>query len=208
MKLSRNARLGGGLGLMTIALLVGGVIPSWHALHANRVRIASVRAHAGAVTDHAEELRIRDERLRGLIAFAHEHTRPMPAQHDMAGLVRSISTFLDTVGVTSREIAAGQPVKTGAISALPISLTMKADFLSACAVVAHVESFPRLIRIRRLKVSRDRAGDGGLSTSAPIAVELLLEAVTCDSCPDVDALAYPADARPKFATPEKGGSEP
>lgn len=170
------------------------VYPAWRAAASVRVEIAQAQRQIGSRDDRPAELERERETLVRLEAFAAEHTRPLPGQSDVASLVRGLSVYLDELGIASREVATGTPTRSGPITVMPMTLTMRCDFLGACAVVVHVESLPRLVRIRRFRLAHEKGDSAEASLSAPLKAELLLEVLSADAPPPTD----------KMATPEKG----
>ncbi len=171
------------------------VYPAWRAARGVRRDIASAHRRIGQIVDRPAQLARRQEAIAALARFEAEHTKPLPPQSDVAGLIRGLSVYLDELAIPSREVATGAPVRTGAITVMPMTLTMRCDFLSACAVVARIESLPRLIRVRRFRLAHDAGDTGAPDRSAPLKAEVLLEVLSMDAPPPTGE---------KMASPEKG----
>ncbi|TVQ60249.1 MAG: hypothetical protein EA379_08555 [Phycisphaerales bacterium] len=184
-------RLGAGLAVLALAGVMLGVLPSVRTLRSLNSDIAHIRSLFTLEEDRPAELALRAASLEEARRLTRKHTKPIPAQGDVAGLIRGLSVFLDELGVQSREVATGTPAKLGDVVAMPMSLTMTADFMSVYAVIEHVESLPRLVRVRRVRIARDRGADIG---SPIIKAELMLEVLyTDDPQEEAEALALLAE---------------
>ena len=185
-------KLGAGVVALALGGLLLGVAPSVRTLKGLNRDIAHVKSLFTLEEDKPAELEKRAERLSEARRLTREHIKPIPAQGDVAGLVRGLSVYLNSLGVHSREMTTGAPVVMGDVVARPMSLTMHADFKSVYAVVEHVEALPRLVRVRRVRIGRDRGADLG---EPIIKAELLLEVLyTEDPKDEAASIALLADA--------------
>ena len=191
----REIRLGAGLVALAAIGAVAAVVPSWRMVRHAESAIAVARSELGSLGERPAQLERQAAALAAAAAFAREHTKPIPMQGDVAGLVRGVSQYLDELGVRTREIATGAPVRAGGLICMPLSLTMRADFESVFAVLERVASMPRLIRARRLRLAWEGLDASGkppaaLAESAALSsptlkAEILLEIIlAADETPD------------------------
>lgn len=188
------------LGLAALAALgvAAAVLPSARMVRKADSAIRAANAELGQLSARPAQLEAQAAALAAAAAYARQHTKPIPAQGDVAGLVRGLSVYLDDLGVKSREVATGVPVRAGGLVCMPMSLTMRSDSAAVLAVLRHVESLPRLTRLRRLKISVDKPADtppvsaehasDGPSGSPLVKSEILLELIfTADAADAINA---------------------
>lgn len=192
-----NLKLGAGVLTLTLVGLLGGVIPAVNAVRSLDEQIARVRSSFTNVADRPQELQKRAASLEDARLLTVRHTKPIPAQGDVAGLIRGLSMTLDEMGITTREIATGAPGRIGDVVAMPMSLTMHADFRGIHAVIAHIESLPRLVRVRHVRIGRDSRADVG---STILKAELMLEVIYTTEGAEEDRAAL----EPVAIAPTKG----
>lgn len=169
-----SVKLGAGVGALALVGMVFGVMPSIRVVQELDAQTQRVRSTFTNVADRPAELQKRAASLEEARLLTVRHTKPIPAQGDVAGLIRGLSVSLDEMGINTREIATGAPSKFDDIIAMPMSLTMHADFRSIHNVIAHIESLPRLVRVRHVRIGRDSRADIGSTT---LKAELMLEVI-------------------------------
>ncbi len=82
--------------------------------------------------------------------LAETRTTTIPAESDIAGLLRDLSEKLSALGLKNSEVTTGIPQAADGVFAVPVSLHFEGHFLPAVEAIEYIESLPRLIRITRL----------------------------------------------------------
>ncbi|MEC9372987.1 MAG: type 4a pilus biogenesis protein PilO [Planctomycetota bacterium] len=126
----------------------------------------------GRDEDGAAALRRLEEELIETRTRVQAEVTPVPVDSNVAGLIRDLSTLLTDRGVLEREITTGTPTDVEDVRALPMSVSLKTDFLNLYEVVRWVEELPRLVRAQRLHVEQERVRTGG--ESGRLEADLLL----------------------------------
>ncbi|MHC4975289.1 MAG: type 4a pilus biogenesis protein PilO [Planctomycetota bacterium] len=109
-------------------------------------------------------------RVRSIVESS---TRPIPLESDVSGFVRDMSLEMGEMGIVSREIITSNSVETEHARVLPITISMTTTFPSVVSVIGWVENLPRLVRIRRVKIS---TGRGARMPDGQVSAEILLDA--------------------------------
>jgi len=94
-------------------------------------------------------------RLEQVVSGAQKH---VPRQADLAPFLRDLSTELNALEVTEREVET-LPIAEGAhYSIVPVNLQFHSDFPEAYQFLKRIESKRRLIRVNRLEIDGRRDG--------------------------------------------------
>lgn len=166
---------------------------------------------ASTLRAEATELRSRTEGVGDLSAVREERTaerdrerarcaigmKRIPAEPDVAGLMRRLSLPVDGVGVRDQTFTAGvprpaiedrrTPERSGgsgldaAEQALPLTVDLVARFDSVFALLRSAERLPRLVRVRAIRMavaeqrSDDEPVDGSPMVSATVDLEVIYD---------------------------------
>lgn len=175
----------GGLIAVVCAGAAVGVAPrirqrAWLGSEIERLEIELARPTGGpeVVSRLAEDL----DQLR---RFGEGRMTPIPRDADMAGLMGALSAALAQQGIDRRDIVTRDPRAMDGAWALPVSMTMEAPFESVYAALSGIEALPRLVRIERLKVSRNRPdAKGAIDRGDAIRAEVAISAFFNPSVPN------------------------
>lgn len=152
MNQSMQIRLLIGLIAIVAVGLFAGVLPRVHSIKRLKAESLSLLDRAHRADNGAAELTRLRNRLDELRADAETRVKDIPADSDVSGLVRAMTTRLDQLGMPEREITTGATNDLGDALSAPMSVRIKGPFLKTLAAVEWIESMPRLVRILRLKI--------------------------------------------------------
>lgn len=172
MKTPRNITL-----LLWWVVLVGAgvgilIVPSLRSVSDLSTEAERLRERISANNDGAAALRRLESRLQEARRVVRDETTPIPRESDVAALIRQLSSRLSGLGVSEREITTGSAAELADASAMPMSVSVRTEFLNIYEVVRWVESLPRLVRVERLSI--ERASDDKLRTG-PVEADVMLE---------------------------------
>lgn len=114
--------------------------------------------------------------LRTLREFGKGRMTPIPAESDVAGLMKSLSTTLQELGLDQRDVTTRSPKVLEDASSMPMSVTLSGPFPRIYEALAGIESLPRLVRMERLRISQDEARSGKFDRTGRVRAELSVEA--------------------------------
>lgn len=169
-------------------------------------KLSAIRRHEAKAQELATMIRESDD-VNAQIGLLSEwraeihrrvstSTTPIPAESDVAGLMRDLTRTLVDLGITEREITTGSAVESEESFSLPLSVTMRGRFPRVMEAVRWIENLPRLVRVRRIKIERSR----DWTPDEPV--------VTAELLVDVFFAPHPIDTSSDlsvFAGVEKGG---
>lgn len=135
-----------------------GIWPAWRNLSNAGTSIHRAKTALAAAADGPMLLQRRTDAIEQIRAFSTHNTKPIPVDGDVAGFVRGLVTYLDNAGVAEREISTGTPARENDVWAAPMTLAMTADFQDIYDTVAYIENLPRLVRVSRLRITRQSTG--------------------------------------------------
>ncbi|MEO0586500.1 MAG: type 4a pilus biogenesis protein PilO, partial [Planctomycetota bacterium] len=118
---------------------------------------------------NAELVRLYDEveQMRHELDAAQQR---IPAQDEIAQVVRGISEALALHAADQPVLTTGQTEHYATHSLIPVQVTFNADFLNTYRVLDALQRMPRLIRVDRLTISRDaERGDGNATVELDVA---------------------------------------
>jgi len=170
---NRGARAAGLAGVVAVGVFVV-VWPQASSLRSLAAERSELRERVGRQDNGAAALRRLQEDLAVQRGHAQRYVTPIPETSDTASLIRAISRRLDDLGVREREITTGAPVKHDIVSSMPMSVTLKGDFLSIYEAVRWIETLPRLVRVDRLTIKQEQ--EQKASSFERVEAELLLQA--------------------------------
>lgn len=176
--MSRSHRIWLPVGFIALIVLgvVAGVMPRLRAMDRLDQEAASLTDRAHRADNGAAEIARLQERLQAAKAIATGGIKAIPAENDIAGLIRQLTSRLDELGMTEREITTGSIEDLGDAYSAPMTVRMKGPFLGVQDAVEWLESLPRLVRILRIKVETPRrsAADRLATHDADVEAELIL----------------------------------
>lgn len=160
--------------------------PSLRAASAASNKRSSVRLTLEQTPDHTllmnREIATRDS----LLSYTQTAIKPIPQDPNSASLIRDITIFLDERAIRDRELAISAPLVVGPLVVTPLNITFRASFSDAHALLRHLESAPRLLRIRSVRVGRatmTSSDSPTLNLDGPLKVEVLLELLHAPAMP-------------------------
>ncbi|MCH2160724.1 MAG: hypothetical protein MK085_02505 [Phycisphaerales bacterium] len=134
-----------------------------HPLHAradelNQEHASLLQRIAGWPGEEAVLEPLRSE-LKRRTQMIRAEQRPVPAQPDLAGLIRRLSLDIDGERVIDQTFVAGRrgPAATGAPEnwrSVPLTVELVADFPSLFGLLKRIEETPEPIRTTRLTIER------------------------------------------------------
>ncbi len=168
--------LSAGLGL-ALALAVGlAIVPQFRRERDLSFQIDGLRAELAKPNDGPELVRRLEQDLATLRDFGKGRMTPIPAESEVAGLMKSISATLDSLGLDKRDITTRTPKQFEGASSMPVTITLVGPFLKIHAAVECIESLPRLVRVERFRTALEDAKSGALSRSGLVRAELSIDA--------------------------------
>lgn len=171
-------RLWFGLGWVALVLIgvFAGVQPKLKGIDRLEAEGASLTDRAERADNGAAELARLRNRLSEVRAIAETQIKKIPSESDVAGLIRELTSVLDQLGMSEREITTGSAEDFDDAMSAPMTVRMKGPFLGVQASIAWLESLPRLVRVLRLKIETPRrsAQDRLSSREVQVEAELLL----------------------------------
>ncbi len=161
--------------LVVMGVLVG-VLPRVSAIGELKDEAESLRDRAQRADNGAAEIARLEERLGAAQVIATSAIKEIPTRNDIAGLIRQLTSRLDLLGMTEREITTGGVEDVGNAMSAPMTVRMKGPFLGVQDAIEWLESLPRLVRILRVKIETPRrtAADRLASHEATVEAELIL----------------------------------
>ena len=161
--------------LVILGVFVG-VFPRLRALDRLDQEASSLSGQASRSDAGASKLAQLNERLARARATVQTRVRPIPHDADVAGLIRTLTTELDDLGMTEREITTGAPKDIGDAMSAPMSVRMTGPFLGVYQAVRWIETLPRLVRITRVTIKTPQRNPEELIQNAGrmVHAELLL----------------------------------
>jgi Tfp pilus assembly protein PilO len=143
------------------------------------------RRLSGEIRSYSQELRKPNsgpevigrlgEELETLRSLADRRMTPIPATSDVAGLIGDLSSMLDEVGLGSREITTGQSETLNEASSMPMTVTLRGTFPAVAEAVHRIEALPRLVRVKRLRVSSNQPRNGEVDRSGIVRADILID---------------------------------
>jgi len=149
------------LAVLTLCILFGLLV--WLPEHRNnagyRDRIDAAQQELGPGFDQPTAMTERDAAVKRLRQRIEEADRYVPAQPEVASLLRSLTKAADTNGVSAQDVKTLTPQHYKQYSVIPAEFEFEGGFKEAYQVIRQIESMPRLMRIDRLSLRRqdDRA---------------------------------------------------
>lgn len=166
------------VGFIALILLgvLAGVMPRLRTLDRLDAEATSLSDRAHRADNGAAEIARLEERLEAARTIATSQIKRIPAENDIAGLIRQLTSRLDRLGMTEREITTGAVEDLDDAYAAPMTVRMKGPFLGVQDAIEWLESLPRLVRILRFKIESPRrsAADRLASSEATVNAELIL----------------------------------
>ncbi len=161
MRISRKAWLACGLAALAGVGWFGLVSPALRSIERLRLEEQDLRARVERADNGAATLARMRRDLAQASVEAEGVVVPIPADSDVATLVRRLSERLDKLGVREREITTGAAAAAEDLSSMPMSVRIQGPFLSVHEALRWIESLPRLVRVQRLRVDADK-GQGAI----------------------------------------------
>lgn len=115
------------------------------------------------------------EELETLRSMADRRMTPIPESSDVAGLIGDLSSMLDAVGLGQREITTGQSESLEEASSMPMTVTLRGPFPAVAEAVRRIESLPRLVRVKRLRVASNQPRSGEVDRSGEVRADILID---------------------------------
>lgn len=167
---------GVGLGVLLISGALLFVAPPWSDLSRLGGRTELLRDELSRPASDPELIERLSAELERLRALGASGMTPIPESSDVASLVRELSMLLESIGLREREITTGAPRELAEASAMPMSVMVRGGFPAIAEAVRRIESLPRLVRVQRLRVSRDTGGSSGPDWSGEeVRADLMIE---------------------------------
>lgn len=160
---------------LALAGLLGGALvwPRWRTVTSLERRSVGLAQMINEADDVNEQIRVLTEWMLEIEERVRASTTPIPEESGVAELVRDLTDKFRELGITDREITTGAPSMGEQSAALPMTVIVRGSFTSVLESIRWIESLPRLVRIRRIRI--DRAKDWGLD-SPRVSAEFLLDA--------------------------------
>lgn len=167
-------RVGGLVGLVVVAGAVF-IVPGYRESRRLSNEIGAYEAELRKPNSGPEVIGRLNEELETLRSLADRRMTPIPEGSDVAGLIGDLSAMLDEVGLASREITTGQSESLQEASAMPMTVTLRGAFPAVAEAVHRIESLPRLVRVKRLRVSSNQPRNGEVDRSGSVRADILID---------------------------------
>jgi len=193
VKQGQLMRAGGLAGLVAISMALF-IVPEYRE---SRRLASEARAFAEELkkpNSGPEVIGKLSEELETLRSMADRRMTPIPASSDVAGLIGDLSAMLDSVGLAQREITTGQSDTLDEASSMPMTVTLRGPFPAVSEAVRRIESLPRLVRVKRLRVASSQPRSGEVDRSGEVRADIL-----------IDVFYAPRDVLRSASASESGG---
>lgn len=167
--------LGGGLCTVVAGAALGVLWPGWREYSGQDREFASLRSELHKPAGGPEVLTQLSRDLQTLREFGEGRTRPIPDDSDMAGLIRSLSSTLETQGLLKRDITTRAPKPVLDVMSLPITVALTGGFPSVYEAIIAVEAMERLVRVERVRMSAVSEGGGEVQRGGAVRAELMID---------------------------------
>lgn len=143
-----------------IAVFIGaGYVPQRWATQRYRDQIAEAKLQLGVDLAGSKELAILAAEVDELQRQAGSTSKEVPAESELAELLRGLSGLLQVQGVGDKEVQTRPAVQGVDYSLLPVSLRFSGTFRDTYRFLSEVETMRRLIRVDRLELRQGRNTD-------------------------------------------------
>lgn len=149
------------------------VWPRYRAIRQQEARSVALAQMIEEADDVNAQIRELTEWMIEIEARVRAATTPIPRDSGVADLMRDLTDKFRELGITEREVTTGAPSNGAEASALPMTVMARGSFMSVLESIRWIESLPRLVRIRRIKIDRARGWTPG---DPRVSAELLLDA--------------------------------
>ncbi len=168
--------LSAGLGLLAAAAAGLSVMPQMHRERSLGTQIDGLQAELAKPDGGPELVRRLESDLTTLREFGKGRMTPIPADSEVAGLMKSISATLDSLGLDKRDITTRTPKAFEGASSMPVTITLVGPFLQIVAAVESIETLPRLVRVERFRTAHEDVKQGRANRSGLVRAELSIDA--------------------------------
>lgn len=176
MNAKNNAMLGAGLVLFLVIGFVLAVMPQLRSTARAQAEVAGFQAELSKQNAGPETIAQLRERLGTLEQLGKDRITPIPDEADLAGLMRRMSEMFDSERIDAPQLTTGVPQKDKGAMSMPMTVVAEGDFLPIEQAIASIESLPRLIRVRRVRLATDASRRRNqVDRVAPVRVDLLLD---------------------------------
>ncbi|MEM1424220.1 MAG: type 4a pilus biogenesis protein PilO [Planctomycetota bacterium] len=176
--MTRNTHLmlGSGLAFIAIAALVLLLVPSWRSTGDAADEIDQYERELASPSAGPEAIAELRSRLDLLIEIGDDRITPIPDEPDLAGLMRRMSEMFSTGGLAPPQLTTGVPQEDVGAIAMPMSISAQGGFLPLVDAIGAIESLPRLVRVRRVRLANDGSrGSGPVDRSGLVRADLQLD---------------------------------
>ncbi|MGD9691807.1 MAG: hypothetical protein AB7G17_03115 [Phycisphaerales bacterium] len=179
MKLDqRTIRFCAGFALLLLVGVSALIYPSLRAAEAASTRRDAVRATLEQAPDHSAMIAREAQARDTLASYAETSVKPIPEEPNSALLIRDITIFLNGRDILDRELSVSAPLTVGPIVVTPLTISFRAEYTDAHALLQHLERANRLLRVRSIRIARAALSPQqamSITTDAPLKIEILLE---------------------------------
>ena len=193
-------------GLVGLALVLGMVIglisPKASQVRKKQKEVQAAQQEEGVLRTQLEQLQAAAKdapKDRKRLAALQ---RQIPPTADLPGIIRLLNNTADKSGVDFMTLAPGQPTPTGAISVVPIQITVEGGFFAVDQYLYLLEHLPRVSKVTTLSITSDATGQ------AHLAVSLTANFFTTDTSAGPGSLPGATQAQPSptpVPSPTPGG---
>ena len=151
----RRAQVKYGSTLAAVALL-GSCVFVWPSCQRNRRVEAEVAQLQHRLETGRTEMNLLVEaqaRLDDLADRFESELKPLPDRADLHLLMKALSEGISELGLSEKETKVGPESAAGTKYTLELTIETSGDFQQLFGLVDHIESLPRLLRIREIKLS-------------------------------------------------------
>jgi Tfp pilus assembly protein PilO len=163
-----------GLGLV-LGMVVGLISPKASQVRKKQKEVQTAQQQEGVLRTQLEQLQAAAKdapKDRKRLAVLQ---RQIPPTADLPGIIRALNNTADRSGVDFMTLAPGQPAPAGAISVVPIQITIEGGFFAVDQYLYLLEHLPRVSKVTTLAVTADTTGQPRL------AVQLTANFFTTDT---------------------------
>jgi Tfp pilus assembly protein PilO len=163
-----------GLGLV-LGMVVGLISPKASQVRKKQKEVQTAQQQQGVLRTQLEQLQAAAKdapKDRKRLAALQ---RQIPPTADLPGIIRLLNNTADKSGVDFMTLAPGQPASVGAISVVPIQITVEGGFFAVDQYLYLLEHLPRVSKVTTLAITSDATGQSHL------AVQLTANFFTTDT---------------------------
>lgn len=165
-----------GLAMLTILGVAALIYPEIRMAALARAETTGFKAELAKPNAGPDTIQLLRERLDLLERVGDDRITPIPDQPDLAGLMRRMSAMFEESGIEPPQLTTGVPQPDNGAMSMPMTVVATGNFVAITEAVRSIESLPRLVRVRRVRLSTEsNTRRGPIDRDAIVRADLLLD---------------------------------